>query len=63
MHEIADVHRELYEEHGELYGENVRTKIERCLAVTRRRGARPAAGARASTSGARSRRSRASTCC
>ena len=34
MREAADVHRELYAEHGELYGENVATKIERCLAVT-----------------------------
>ena len=33
MREVADVHRELYEEHGELYGDDVRTKIERCLAV------------------------------
>ncbi len=31
--EIADVHRELYEEQGELYGENISRKIERCLAV------------------------------
>jgi aspartyl-tRNA(Asn)/glutamyl-tRNA(Gln) amidotransferase subunit A len=34
MHEVADVHRDLYAEHAELYGENVATKIERCLAVT-----------------------------
>ena len=34
MREVADVHRELYEEQGELYGENVSIKIERCLAVT-----------------------------
>ncbi|HEY2327679.1 MAG TPA: amidase [Gaiellaceae bacterium] len=34
MREVADVHRELFEEHAELYGENPRTKIERCLAVT-----------------------------
>ncbi len=34
MREAADVHRELYAEHAELYGENVATKIERCLAVT-----------------------------
>src|SRR5262249_28677981 len=34
MHEVAGVHRELIEEHGELYGDNPRTKIERCLAVT-----------------------------
>ena len=33
MHEVADVHRELYAEHGELYGENISPKIERCLAV------------------------------
>ena len=32
--EVADVHRELYAEHAELYGENVRGKIERCLAVS-----------------------------
>jgi len=32
--EIADVHRELYAEQGELYGENIRPKIERCLAVS-----------------------------
>ena len=32
--EVADVHRELYAENGELYGENIRGKIERCLAVT-----------------------------
>src|SRR5206468_5635649 len=34
MREVADVHRELYAEHSELYGESVATKIERCLAVT-----------------------------
>jgi len=34
MREAADVHRSLFAEHRELYGENVRTKIERCLAVT-----------------------------
>ena len=34
MREVADVHRELYEENGELYGDNVATKIERCLAVS-----------------------------
>ncbi len=34
MHEVAGVHRELYAEHAELYGEDVATKIERCLAVT-----------------------------
>src|SRR5262249_61192693 len=34
MHDVAGVHRELIEEHGELYGDNPRTKIERCLAIT-----------------------------
>jgi len=34
MHEAADVHRELFAEHADSYGENVRAKIERCLLVT-----------------------------
>jgi aspartyl-tRNA(Asn)/glutamyl-tRNA(Gln) amidotransferase subunit A len=34
MREVADVHRELYAEYRELYGENVSVKIERCLEVT-----------------------------
>jgi aspartyl-tRNA(Asn)/glutamyl-tRNA(Gln) amidotransferase subunit A len=34
MREAADVHRELFAEHRELYGDNVRTKVERCLTVT-----------------------------
>ena len=34
MREVADVHRELYAEHGELYGEEVALKVERCLAVS-----------------------------
>jgi aspartyl-tRNA(Asn)/glutamyl-tRNA(Gln) amidotransferase subunit A len=34
MREAADVHRELFARHRELYGDNVRTKIERCLLVT-----------------------------
>ena len=41
--EVADVHRELYEENSDLYGQDVARKIERCLAVTdaeRREGAR-----------------------
>ena len=33
MREVADVHRELFAEHRDRYGPNVRTKIERCLAV------------------------------
>ena len=32
--EAAEVHRDLFAAHQELYGENVRTKIERCLRVT-----------------------------
>ena len=31
MREAADVHRELFEEHADDYGENVRGKLERCL--------------------------------
>jgi aspartyl-tRNA(Asn)/glutamyl-tRNA(Gln) amidotransferase subunit A len=46
MREVADIHRELYAEHGELYGENLRPKIERCLEVTDAE-ASAAAGARA----------------
>ena len=34
MREVADVHRELYAENADLYGEDVRVKVERCLAVT-----------------------------
>jgi len=34
MHEVADVHRELYTENGELYSEEIAVKIERCLAVS-----------------------------
>jgi aspartyl-tRNA(Asn)/glutamyl-tRNA(Gln) amidotransferase subunit A len=34
MREVAEVHRDLYAEHRDLYGANVGGKIERCLAVT-----------------------------
>ena len=34
MREVGDVHRELYAENGELYGEELAVKIERCLAVS-----------------------------
>jgi aspartyl-tRNA(Asn)/glutamyl-tRNA(Gln) amidotransferase subunit A len=34
MREVAEVHRELYSENSELYGEDVAAKIERCLSVT-----------------------------
>jgi aspartyl-tRNA(Asn)/glutamyl-tRNA(Gln) amidotransferase subunit A len=33
MGEVADVHRDLFAEQAEHYGESVRTKIERCLAL------------------------------
>jgi aspartyl-tRNA(Asn)/glutamyl-tRNA(Gln) amidotransferase subunit A len=33
MREAADVHRELYAENADLYGEDVRVKLERCFAV------------------------------
>ena len=33
MREVGDVHRELYPENAELYGENIRSKIERCIAL------------------------------
>jgi aspartyl-tRNA(Asn)/glutamyl-tRNA(Gln) amidotransferase subunit A len=31
--EVGDVHRDLYPENAELYGENIRSKIEACIAV------------------------------
>jgi aspartyl-tRNA(Asn)/glutamyl-tRNA(Gln) amidotransferase subunit A len=34
MREVADVHRDLFAEFEDSYGENVHTKIERCLKVT-----------------------------
>ena len=34
MQEVADVHRDLFAEHADAYGDNVRAKIERCLEVT-----------------------------
>lgn len=34
MHEVADVHRDLYADHADLYGDDVAVKIERCLAVS-----------------------------
>jgi aspartyl-tRNA(Asn)/glutamyl-tRNA(Gln) amidotransferase subunit A len=34
MREVADVHRELFAEHPDEYGADVRTKIEKCLRVT-----------------------------
>jgi len=34
MHEVAGVHGELFAENADLYGEDLRIKIERCLGVT-----------------------------
>jgi aspartyl-tRNA(Asn)/glutamyl-tRNA(Gln) amidotransferase subunit A len=34
MREAAEVHRELWDEYAELYGENIAPKIERCLGVS-----------------------------
>ena len=34
MREVADVHRSLFPERSDDYGENVRTKVQRCLEVT-----------------------------
>jgi aspartyl-tRNA(Asn)/glutamyl-tRNA(Gln) amidotransferase subunit A len=33
MREVADVHRDLFAEFSDSYGDNVRTKVERCLAL------------------------------
>ncbi len=33
MREVGDVHRDLYPENAELYGENIREKVERCIAI------------------------------
>jgi aspartyl-tRNA(Asn)/glutamyl-tRNA(Gln) amidotransferase subunit A len=42
MREVADVHRELFAENADLYGEDVRIKVERCLAVSEAEAARAA---------------------
>jgi aspartyl-tRNA(Asn)/glutamyl-tRNA(Gln) amidotransferase subunit A len=34
MREVADVHRPLFPEHADEYGDDVRAKLERCLEVT-----------------------------
>jgi aspartyl-tRNA(Asn)/glutamyl-tRNA(Gln) amidotransferase subunit A len=34
MREVADVHRDLFAEFADAYGDNVRTKVEICLALT-----------------------------
>ena len=55
-HEVADVHRELVAEQEELYGEDVRIKLERCLAVS------DAAASACATASASTRSSPTSTC-
>jgi aspartyl-tRNA(Asn)/glutamyl-tRNA(Gln) amidotransferase subunit A len=42
MREVAGVHGELFAENADLYGEDVRIKIERCLEVTEAEAARAA---------------------
>lgn len=34
MREVGETHAAIFAEHRDLYGDNVRTKVERCLAVT-----------------------------
>jgi aspartyl-tRNA(Asn)/glutamyl-tRNA(Gln) amidotransferase subunit A len=34
LREVAEAHRGLFPEHADAYGQNVRTKLERCVAVT-----------------------------
>ena len=34
MREVAETHAPIFDQHSGLYGDNVRTKVERCLAVT-----------------------------
>jgi aspartyl-tRNA(Asn)/glutamyl-tRNA(Gln) amidotransferase subunit A len=34
MREVGDIHRDLFAEYAELYGENIRAKIERCIALS-----------------------------
>jgi aspartyl-tRNA(Asn)/glutamyl-tRNA(Gln) amidotransferase subunit A len=43
MREVGDVHRDLYPENADLYGENIRPKIERCIGVSEHEAARAAA--------------------
>jgi Asp-tRNA(Asn)/Glu-tRNA(Gln) amidotransferase A subunit family amidase len=45
MREVADVHRDLFAEHADLYGTTVRVKVERCLALPEEK-ARESAAAR-----------------
>ncbi len=62
MREVAEVHRDLFRDQAYRYGENVRIKIERCLAVTDEELEEGPARARPTASSASS-GSRESTCC
>ena len=62
MREVGDVHRELYAEQGELYGENVRTQDRGCIAVTDAEYEAAVRARAASSSSGRRRRSTGSTC-
>ena len=55
MREVADVHRELYAENADLYGEDVRLKLEKLLRRPRR-GRRARRAAAPPSTGSRSRR-------
>ena len=60
--EVADVHRELFAENADLYGEDVRLKLETCFAV-RDADVEQAERLRASTASRSRPRSTGSTSC
>jgi aspartyl-tRNA(Asn)/glutamyl-tRNA(Gln) amidotransferase subunit A len=47
MREVADVHRELFAQHADLYGTSVRIKIERCLGLPEEKALESAAARQA----------------
>ena len=47
MHEVANVHRDLFAEHADLYGTTVRVKVERCLALPEEKAQESAAARQA----------------
>jgi aspartyl-tRNA(Asn)/glutamyl-tRNA(Gln) amidotransferase subunit A len=47
MREVADVHRDLFTEHADLYGTTVRVKVERCLALPEEKAQESAAARQA----------------
>jgi hypothetical protein len=60
--EVADVHRELYAENADLYGEDVRIKIERASRCATPTSSAPARSG-SNTGNASTRASKGSTCC